>query len=178
MVEKNALFDFPVTFVVETLQLLGYYFGTKLYPREQSSYDPECVEIPFRPRRRTSGDQFRSLRSRLAFDAASAAAAAASGGNCHCTYLSLDAAPTAAAAASGGQGLRAHFSLDTASAAAASTARRKDSRLAIQLGSADRQAPSASNGRIIVSCHWYLDGKKETRLPHPAFAMGLQEIHC
>jgi hypothetical protein len=93
-VQKIALFDASVTFVVETVQLLGYYFGTKSYPREQYSYDSKCFEVPFIPRRSTFGDQFCSLRG-FAIHAASDATAAR---KVCCASFAIHAASDATAA--------------------------------------------------------------------------------
>ena len=141
---KNVLFDDSVTIVVETLQLLGYYFGTKSHPRELYLYDPECVEIPSCSRSRHLGNQFRSLCGRFSFDAAAATAAPAAGWNRIRALFSLDAAPSAAASAAGWKGLRAYFSLDAASSVAASAAGWKGLRACFSLDAASSTtAPAA-----------------------------------
>lgn len=141
-------------------------------------YDPECVEISFRPHRRRLGDQFCSLCGRFTFDAASAAAAsgprwprlrlylsldAASAAaaprerrECLCHDIAADAAPTAATPRERRQCLCVHLSLDASTAVAASRAGWNESRLAFWRDRQTSKSHRFPNGRITVFCHWCL----------------------
>jgi hypothetical protein len=144
IVKKITPIDHLVTFVVVTLHLLGYYFGTKLYQREQYIYDPESIEIPICPHRRRLGDQFCGLCSRFSIDAASGPAAPAARGYGLRPCISFDAAAGIAASAARWKGLRADIALDAAAGSAAAAARWKGLRLYLALDAAAGSAAPAA----------------------------------
>ena len=142
--KKITPIDHLVTFVVVTLHLLGYYFGTKLYQREQYIYDPESIEIPICPHRRRLGDQFCGLCSRFSIDAAAGTAAPAARWKGLRADIALDAAAGSAAPAAGWKGLCADIALDAAAGTAAAAARWKGLRLYLALDAAAGSAAPAA----------------------------------